>query len=177
MKNQSTTRMVLAALCLALGLVLPFLTMQIPELGSRLLPMHIPVLLCGFICGWPYGLAVGAITPVLRSLLFGMPPLFPYAVTMSFELAAYGLLAGLLYHLLPKKNGYIYLSLILSMIGGRIVWGVAAYFLYGAAGTAVTWQVFAASAIVDAIPGIILQIVLIPLVVIALKRAKLIRNT
>ncbi|WP_322597248.1 ECF transporter S component [Acetivibrio straminisolvens] len=93
----STKRLVLSGLFLALGLLIPFLTAQIPSLGSRLLLMHIPVLLCGFICGWPYGLIIGLVLPVFRSMLFGMPPMFPTAVAMAFELAAYGLMTGLLY--------------------------------------------------------------------------------
>ena len=92
---------------LALALVLPFLTGQIPEIGSMLCPMHLPALLCGFMCGWPWGLAVGLISPLLRSVIFGMPPMFPTAVSMAFEMAAYGAVSGLLYRLLPKKKGYI----------------------------------------------------------------------
>ena len=123
MKN--TKHLVLTELFLALGIVLPFLTGQIPEIGSMLLPMHLPVLLCGFVCGWPYGLAVGFITPLLRSLLFGMPPMFPKAVAMAFELAGYGCLAGLLFRILPLKNIFrIYLSLLSAMLGGRIIYGL-----------------------------------------------------
>jgi thiamine transporter ThiT len=169
----NTRNLVLAAMFLALGLVLPFLTMQIPQFGSMLLPMHLPVLLCGFVCGWPYGLLVGAVTPLLRSPLFSMPPLYPTAVAMAFELAAYGLLAGLFYKLLPKTTVNIYVSLILAMLGGRIVWGVAQVVLLGFAGNAFTWQAFAAGAFTTALPGIILQLVLIPVLVLALKRAKL----
>ena len=94
-------RMVFAALCLALALVLPFLTGQIPQVGSALCPMHIPVLLCGFLCGWPWGLAVGFIAPLLRSVIFGMPPMVPAAVAMAFELATYGAVAGFLYRKFP----------------------------------------------------------------------------
>ena len=159
---------------LALGLVLPFLTMQIPQFGSMLLPMHLPVLLCGFVCGWPYGLLVGVITPLLRSALFAMPPLYPVAIAMAFELATYGILAGLLYKLLPKKTLNIYISLILAMLGGGIVWGVVQTVLLGFGGNAFTWQAFIGGAFATALPGIILQLVLIPILVMALKRAKLI---
>lgn len=174
-RSQSIYKMVLSGLFLALGLLLPFLTGQIPEIGSRLLPMHLPVLLCGFICGLPWGLAVGFVTPLLRSLLFTMPPLYPQALVMAFELAAYGLAAALLYRLLPKKPVFLYVALILTMIVGRIVWGVAAMVLYPAAGINFGWQVFVASAFVNAVPGIILQIVLIPPILYALQRAKLIK--
>lgn len=176
MKKSPTKNLVLAGLFLALGLLFPFLTGQIPEIGSKMLPMHIPVLLCGFVCGWPYGLVVGFVTPVFRSLLFGMPPMFPAAAAMAFELAVYGFMTGLLYKLLPKKNVFIFVTLIVSMIAGRIVWGAASYILYGLNNTAFTWEIFAAGAFLNAIPGIVIQIVLIPAVVIALKKAKLIGN-
>jgi thiamine transporter ThiT len=170
----STKNIVLSGLFLALCIVLPFLTGQIPEIGSMLLPMHLPVLLCGFICGWPFGLVVGAVAPVLRSVIFTMPPMFPTAVAMAFELAAYGLVSGLLYKLLPKKNAYIFVALIAAMLAGRIVWGGVSYILYGIGGTAFTWEIFMSGAILKALPGIAVQIVLIPLLVIALRKVKLI---
>lgn len=176
MRKISTKHVVISGLFIALGLVMPFLTAQIPSIGSRLLPMHIPVLLCGFICGWPYGLIVGLIVPVFRSMLFGMPPMIPTAVAMTFELAVYGGMSGFLYKLLPKKNAFIFVSLILSMICGRIVWGVASFFIYGLSGTAFTWKIFMAGAFINAIPGIIIQIIVIPMVIIALSKAKLIEN-
>ena len=173
MKKQSTRKLVFAALLLALGLVLPFLTAQIPQVGSMLLPMHLPVLLCGFVCGWPYGLLVGAVTPLLRSMLFGMPPLYPTAVAMAFELAAYGLLAGLFYKLLPKKPVYVYVALILAMLCGRAVWGLAQMVLMLLVAQPFTWQIFMAGAFGNALPGFIVQLVLIPVFVLALRSAKL----
>ena len=171
MRRSTTQKLVLAGFFLSLGLVMPFLTGQIPNLGRSLLPMHIPVLLCGFICGWPYGLAVGFIVPVFRSVLFGMPPMFPTAVAMSFELAVYGLMTGLLYAMLPKKPLYTYITLICAMIAGRIIWGIVSLFLYGIEGGSFTWSIFISGAVVNAIPGIILQIVLIPAIMIALKKS------
>jgi hypothetical protein len=100
----STRKLTLSALFLALGLVLPLITGQIPQIGKMLLPMHIPVLLCGMVCGWPYGLAVGAVMPLLRGLLFGMPVLYPTGIGMAFELAAYGAVIGLLYAKLNKRG-------------------------------------------------------------------------
>ncbi len=173
MKKISTRKLVYSALLLALGLVLPFLTAQIPQIGSMLLPMHLPVLLCGFICGWPYGLLVGAITPLLRSMLFSMPPLYPTAVAMAFELAAYGLLAGLFYRMLPKKPVYVYVSLILAMLGGRVVWGLVQMVLMSLVAQPFTWQVFMAGAFGNALPGIAVQLVLIPVIVLALRKAGL----
>ncbi len=169
-------KMILSGMFLALCIVLPFLTMQIPQLGSALLPMHLPVLLCGFICGGPYGLVVGAVAPVLRSAIFGMPPMFPTAAAMAFELAVYGLMSGFLLRALPKKNLSVYVSLIAAMITGRIVWGAVSWLFYGLAGTAFTWQIFISGAVMNALPGIAIQIVLVPLLIIALRRAKLIDN-
>ena len=123
--NRETVKITFSAIFLALAFVLPFLTGQIPEVGSMLCPMHIPVILCGFICGWKYGLIVGVVAPLLRSLTLGMPPLFPTALCMSFELATYGVVSGLLFVILPKNKIYIYVSLIISMLVGRIVWGIA----------------------------------------------------
>ena len=174
--NKKNRRLAYSALFLALALVLPFLTGQIPTIGKALSPMHIPVMLCGFLCGPVWGLAVGLIAPILRSLLFGMPPLFPTATAMAFELAAYGLLSGLFYKLLPKKTPYLYLALILAMIGGRLVWGLAMTLLMGAAGKSFTLAAFWAGAFANAWPGIVLQLVLIPPVVAALKKAKLMLN-
>ena len=175
MKKKVTLKITYSALCLALAIVLPFLTGQIPQIGSALSPMHIPVFLCGFLCGWPYGLVVGAVAPLLRSAMFGMPP-FMTALAMAFELAAYGIISGLLYKLLPKKNGFIYVSLIAAMIGGRIVWGVVQFALAGLQQTTFPFSAFVAGAVTNAIPGIILHIVLIPVIIIALKKAKLVLN-
>ena len=174
--NTKTLKLTYAAVCLALAMVLPFLTGQIPQIGQALSPMHIPVILCGFLCGWPWGLVVGFIAPLLRSLLFGMPQMMPGAISMAFELATYGALTGLLYKAFPKKVPFIYVTLILAMIGGRMVWGLARYVLAGLSGSDFPFSAFVAGAVTTAIPGIILHIVLIPLLVIALQRAKLVPN-
>ena len=169
-------RLTYSALYLAIALVLPFLTGQIPQIGSMLCPMHIPALLCGFVCGWPWGLAVGFIAPLLRSALFGMPTMFPAAVAMAFELAAYGAVAGLLYRVLPKRTGCIYVALIAAMVAGRLVWGVARYLLAGLAHSTFTPSLFLAGAVTTALPGILLHIVLIPVLVMAMQKARLILN-
>jgi len=163
--------LVYAAVCLALCMLLPFLTGQIPQIGSALSPMHIPVLLAGFLCDPWWAMAVGFVAPMLRHVWLGMPPLIT-AIAMSFELAAYGLFSGLLYRLLPKKTVNIYVSLIGAMILGRIVWGIAMVVISGVSGSAFTWSAFIAGALLNAVPGIILHIVLIPILVMALKRAK-----
>lgn len=169
--NLTVRRMVAAALCLALCMVLPFLTGQIPQIGSALSPMHIPVLLSGFLCGPWWAMAVGAAAPLLRFALFGMPSIFPTGVAMCFELAAYGLVSGLLYARLPKKTANIYVSLVAAMLTGRMVWGIARAALSGVAGQPFTWAAFLAGAFVNAVPGIILHILLVPVIVLALRRA------
>lgn len=166
---------VLSALFIAVGLVLPFFTAQIPQIGNLLLPMHIPVLLCGFVCGWQYGISVGAVLPLLRSLMFSMPQLYPNALAMSAELATYGLVCGLMYNKLLRKQNIlsIYISLVSAMIAGRIVWGIAEAALLGVG--AFTWEMFVAGAFINAVPGIILQLVFIPALLEALNRAGLLQ--
>lgn len=149
---------------------MPFLTGQIPEIGNMLLPMHIPVLVCGFVCGWKYGFLVGFVTPILRSMVFGMPYMMPTAVTMAFELAAYGFVAGLLYSRLRHKKIGIYLSLVVAMIAGRIIWGVISFVIFEAMGSAFTWELFMAGALLQAVPGIVLQLVMIPPIVFVLRK-------
>lgn len=169
-------RLTYSALYLAIALVLPFLTGQIPQIGSMLCPMHIPALLCGFVCGWPWGMAVGFVSPLLRSVLFGMPDMFPTAVAMAFELAVYGAVSGLLYRALPKKTASIYVSLIAAMVAGRLVWGAVRYLLAGLAHSAFSPALFLAGAVTTALPGILLHIVLIPVLVMAMQKARLILN-
>lgn len=164
-----------SALCLAMALVLPFLTGQIPEIGSMLCPMHIPALLCGFLCGWPWGLGMGFSAPLLRYVIFGMPPM-PTALAMAFELATYGAVAGLLYRLLPKKPVNVYASLVAAMVAGRVVWGAVQYVIFGLQGTTFTATAFLAGAVTSAIPGIILQLVMIPPLVMVLRKTKLMLN-
>lgn len=173
-RNVSATKnLVLAALFLALGLVLPFFTAQIPSIGSMLLPMHIPVLICGFVCGGPYGLLVGAIVPLLRSVMFGMPPML-VAIPMAFELAVYGFMTGFLYKILKKNTVNIYVALLGAMVCGRIVWGIVKLVMAGMGSNSFGMAMFISGAITTAIPGIILQIVLIPIIIMALRKANLI---
>lgn len=171
MQNEKTKKITLSAMFLALGIVLPFLTGQIQQIGSMLLPMHIPIILCGLICGWQYGAAVGFILPVFRFALFGMPPIFPLGISMSFELATYGLLIGILYvHARWQCIRMLYRCLIMAMIGGRIVWGLTMYALTGLSGSTFSMQMFISGAFLTAIPGIVLQLVLIPAIMLALDR-------
>lgn len=165
--------MTVSAMCLALCLVLPFLTGQIPQIGSALLPMHIPVLLCGYLCGPWWALLVGISAPLLRHLLFGMPPLLT-AIAMSAELAGYGAVCGILYRKFPKNLCGIYLSLLIAMIAGRILWGIAMVFITGIGTDGFSWSLFVAGALTNAIPGIALQLILIPILVSTLRKANFI---
>ncbi len=168
--------LVYSALCLALCMVLPLFTGQIPQIGKMLCPMHIPVLLAGFLCGPWWAMLVGALAPLLRYVLFGMPQLLPTGLAMCFELLAYGFFAGLLYRALPQKAGYVYISLIGAMLAGRVVWGLAASIIHGALGNPFTWPAFVAGAFVNAVPGIILHILLIPAIVFALRRSRVLKE-
>ena len=174
-KHNKLLKMILSALFLALAYVMPFLTGQIPEVGAMLCPMHLPVLLCGFICGGYWGFAVGISAPILRSLTLGMPPLFPTAICMAFELATYGLVAGFMHRILPRKKPFVYLSLLFSMIAGRIVWGVATFICTGIVGGGFTLAAFLAGAVTNAIPGIIVQIVLVPVLVMVVDNVKILK--
>ena len=169
MKNKHIQNLVLSGAFLALGMVLPLLTAQIKEIGDTLLPMHLPVLLCGMVCGWRWGLPVGLVLPFLRSLIFGMPPLYPQAVWMACELAAYGAVAGALY-LLIRVRGRVYFALLGAQLAGRVVWGVVKALLLGIKGTAFPFSAFLAGGFIDAFPGILLQILLIPPSIMLLER-------
>ena len=170
MRKTDIKKMTLSAMFLALAFVMPFLTGQIPQIGSMLCPMHIPVLLCGFFCGAPWGMLVGFIAPLLRSFVLGMPPMFPTACCMAFELAAYGLVAGWLHEKLPKQKAYVYVSLVSAMIIGRLVWGVAMLCCMGLDTTKFGMTAFIGGAVTGAVPGIILQLIIVPIVVITLEK-------
>ena len=169
--DKQVKKLVYSAMCLALCLVLPFLTGQIPEVGSMLLPMHIPVLLCGFLCGAGWGAAVGFTAPLLRHLIFSMPPM-PGCISMAFELATYGLIVGMLHKRLGKGLKGIYGSLLCAMVAGRLVWGAAQMVIMGLNGGNFPMSAFVAGAVTSAIPGIVLQLVLLPVLVKALEKAK-----
>ena len=168
--STSIKRMVIAALMLALAYILPNFTGNIPQIGNMLLPMHLPTILCG----GPWGAAVGFIAPLMRSAILGMPPPFPTAISMAVEMAVYGFVSGFLYRRLPKTLGGIYASLISAMLIGRVVWGVVQLALLTSSGTEFPFSAFVAGAFTNAIPGIILQLVAIPIIVLALQRANLI---
>ena len=164
-KRQKIKTISFSAMFLALAFVMPFLTGQIPQIGSMLCPMHIPVLLCGFLCGGSWGLMIGVLAPLLRSFVVGMPVLFPMAVCMALELGTYGFVAGELYDRLEKGKWSIYVSLISAMILGRIVWGIAMFACMGFDTTKFGFHAFISGAVTMAVPGIIAQVVLVPIIV------------
>lgn len=166
MRKTNIHKVTLSAVFLAVGMILPLFTAQIKEIGDTLLPMHIPVMLCGLLCGPWHGLTVGLLLPFLRSALFAMPPLYPNAVWMACELATYGVTIGLAYTRLKAFSmARLYACLAFSMVCGRVVWGIVKAVLLGLGGEPFTMQAFIAGGLLDAIPGILLQLVLIPLIV------------
>lgn len=174
--KQTTKKLALSAMFMAVGIVLPFFTGQIPQIGKMLLPMHIPVFLCGLICGWQYGAAVGFILPLFRSVIMGMPPLFPVAASMAFEMAAYGFVAGFLYNRSRWQCIVsLYRALLAAMIAGRLVWGITQMIFLGITGSAFTLEMFLAGAFLNAVPGILVQLIFIPAIMVALNRTGLVR--
>ena len=175
MIQTGTKKLTLAAMFFAIGIILPFFIGQIPLVGQMLLPMHIPVLLCGLIVGWHYVLAAGFFLPLVRGMLFGMPALFPNGIGMAFEMATYGLVIGYLYsHSRWQCIKSLYRCLIVAMIAGRLVWGAVRVVLLGVSGIAFSWELFMAGALINAIPGIVLQLILIPMIMVALNKAKIV---
>ena len=169
-------KMVTAALFIALGIVLPLAFHSVPNAGRVFLPMHIPILLCGIVCGFPYGLTAGIITPLLSSLLTGMPPaaMLP---SMICELAAYGEVSSLLMHYVRIKNMYatIYISLIGAMLFGRLFYGILNSLIFSAG--SYSMQIWLTAAFITALPGIVIQLLIVPAAVIVLQKAKLIEPT
>lgn len=171
--NVKTNNMVKASLFLALGLIFPYIFHLTGISGKVFLPMHIPVLLCGFILGPRYGLIIGFITPLLNSIITGMPPIYPTGVSMALELATYGFVGGFLY---KQKNVNIFISLILSMILGRFISGFANYILLTIGGKSFVLKMFLTTAFVKSVPGVLVQLILIPIVVKALDNTKEMTN-
>lgn len=170
MKRDQIRRLVYAAMCVALGVVLPVAFHSVPNAGSVILPMHIPVLLCGLLCGWPYGLACGILAPLFSSLFTGMPPM-AYLPSMLFELAAYGLAAGLLTQFIHtgKRMADIYIQLVGAMLAGRIVYGVLNAFIFSVGKYSLA--IFVSGAFVTALPGIVIQLVLLPAIILAMEKS------
>ncbi len=169
----TTKKLIVTALCMALGVVLPMAFHAVPNAGSVLLPMHIPVLLCGLSTGPVYGLLCGIFTPILSSLLTGMPKV-PYLFTMMFELAVYGLMAGVLIHFIKENKPVVnlYLSLAGAMLAGRVIYGIVNALIFQAG--SYSFQLWLTASFVTAFPGIVLQLLLLPAVVRALQKTGMI---
>lgn len=167
-KNITTT-----AMCIAIGVILPMTVHFIPNAGSILLPMHISILICGLVCGWKYGMVAGIVTPIISSALTGMPPA-GYLPGMVIELGGYGLVSGIMINRVNSKNRLlnIYLSLIIAMFSGRLVMGIvnALIFRIGNYG----FQIWISTAFITALPGIIIQLILIPSIIMLLEKVKVI---
>lgn len=178
-KKSSLYRLILTAILLALGIVLPFLTGQIPTVGQAISPLHIPAFICGLTCGPVWGAALGFILPLLRSVLFGMPPLVNVAVPMAFELAVYGLVCGLAYPALRKvihRGGSLVpmvAALLIAMLAGRIVGGAAKAVVMGMAGKPYPFSALIAGYFTGTAVGALIHMVIVPVIVAALEKAKL----
>ncbi|MBQ1223034.1 MAG: ECF transporter S component [Clostridia bacterium] len=168
-------KLVLAAVCLSLCWVLPFFTGNNYQLGNMLSLMHIPAILCGFICGGPLGAVVGFIAPITRHFLFQGPPL-QTALAMMFELSAYGLVSGLLYAKLPKKIGWLYIDLVAAILAGRIIGSAVKFIIAGISHTTLGFGEVMTAMMVTTLPGTAIQLVIIPIIVIALRKAGLFAN-
>jgi len=168
----SVKRMTLTAVCIAMCVVLPIAFHSIPNAGSVFLPMHIPVLICGMICSWPYGLLCGLMGPLLSSVLTGMPPaaMLP---AMMVECGTYGMVSGLVLKAVHTKSTYmdLYIALVVAMLAGRVVSGIAKALIFSPGMAMSAWIT---ASFVTALPGIAIQLVFLPSVVQVLMKAKVI---
>ena len=175
MENIRLKKLIFSAIFLAFGFILPMFFGQLPTIGQMLVPMHIPVFLCGMVCDWKHGAIIGFILPLLRSLIFSVPVLYPTAISVAFETCTYGLVVGILYGYSKKKSlTTIYFSMLIAMVLGRIIRCIAQIILLNIQKNPFVWKTFFTGVILNSIPGIILQLIIIPIVMIALKRSKLI---
>lgn len=174
-------QMVISAMLIAVGLVLPLFLGQVQIFMQGISPMHIPAFIAGLTCGPVYGALVGFITPLLRMMTFGMP-MPPVAIPMAFELAVYGAVTGILYPIfvckvLPKNKAShligILLSMLVAMVGGRIVGGIAKAIFLGIQGTGYGFEAFVAAYVVGTAVGAVLHLIICPIVVLALEKVKL----
>ena len=174
MKTGQTKNMIVAAMCAALCVILPMAFHAIPNAGSIFLPMHIPVLLCGFMCGWPYGLCCGILGPVLSSALTSMPPaaILP---SMACELAVYGLVTGFLFPRVRTRSrtANTYISLLSAMLCGRVVYGILNALIFQAG--SYSMEIWLAAAFTTALPGIAVQLVVIPALLLTLEKVRIIQ--
>ena len=171
MKLSYTKRLVLTAVCAALCVILPMAFHAFPGGGNVFLPMHIPVLLCGLMCSWPYGLICGLLGPALSCLLTQMPPVASLP-SMMVECAVYGCVSGAMMVLVRTRRIYadLYISMSTAMVAGRVASGFAKAFIFAPGTPIFAWVT---TSLVEGLPGIAIQLVLLPTIVYALMRAKL----
>lgn len=164
----STKKLSFASICLLCCFVLPMLTSHDPQITQMLCLMHFPVMVCGMMCGAPWGVAVGVTAPILRSLAFGMPAMYPQAVAMCLEMGTYGFVCGLMANDPRKSPGHIFTDLVLAMIAGRLVWGIAMSFLaYFSVDTIFSFTAFW-EGVTSTWPGIMLQFISLPPLIVFL---------
>ena len=169
---RSIKKLTLSSVCIALCVVLPIAFHSIPDGGSIFLPMHIPVLICGMLCGWPYGLLCGLTGPLLSSLITGMPPA-AVLPAMMVECGTYGAVSGLVLKFVRSGKTYVdlYTALVVAMIAGRVVSGIAKALIFSPGMALSAWVT---ASFVTALPGIVIQLVFLPGVVATLMKAKVI---
>lgn len=161
-----TKRLTLTAMFLALGFILPLFTGQIPQIGSMLLPMHIPVFLCALICGYQYGVPMAFILPLIRSVLFARPNMYPEAISIAFEMAVYAFVSDFLYKHLKQKNLIsLYASILIAMVAGRAVRAVIQLSLLRIKDIPYSFGMFFSGVVVTGIPGIVLQLIIVPIII------------
>ena len=172
MKMSYIKRLTITALCVALCVVLPMAFHMIPNAGSVMLPMHIPVLLCGLVCGWQYGLLCGLLGPLVSSILTGMPPM-AVLPGMMVECGMYGCVGGLMMERIRTGSLYadLYISLPVAMLAGRVISGVVKALILTPGLSIAAW---ATASFITALPGIAVQLILLPTLIVALTRAGLI---
>ncbi len=172
-KMSPVVKCAVTAACMALCVVLPIALHAIPNAGTLLSPMHLPVLLCGMICGWPHGLICGLAGPALSCFITSMPGI-GYLPTMMIELAVYGLVTGLMTELVHtgRQLADIYISLLTAMLSGRILTGIVRALIFSAG--SYSWKAWATGYFVSSFPGIVIQLILVPALYLALQRAQLV---
>ena len=153
----------------AFGVILPIAFHFVGAMGPVFLPMHIPVLMAGLFLGPVSGLTVGVITPVLSSVLTGMPPLIPILPLMVMELAVYGTVAGYLYQV---RHLPLAVALITAMIAGRLAALVGVYGLANLFHLKLTPMAYLAG-LTAGLPGIAVQLIVVPLLLKRLENSLL----
>lgn len=172
MNKSNLYKIIFTGLCIAIGFLFVQFCKVIPiaNAGSILLPMHISVLICGLVCGVRYGMIAGISLPLVTFLLTGKPIIYPIGLSMMFELATYAIVISLVYQ---ATKGKIFISLLVSLIAGRIVYGIVATVLFSFTNIPFGFSIFITSTVITAFPGILIQLILIPILWTALKNAQI----